>query len=501
MNKMFRSIGGRIGLGFILITVVMVSVLLLTILISDNNKNLSNTLFNLRVPTARASLKAVAGINQATSALRGWMIEQDSIYLLERQQAWDNEILPAFHEMDLLSKNWTNPDNIKRLSRAKQLLLSFEQNQLQIEKLQLKDQDKAKELLTENVRNNAFALKEILTQMTNNQRELMEVDFIALNEEMSKLVLAEWMALLVGIVISMVFAYLITRSIAGPINGAVEIAREVSKGNLEVNVNVGGLLELDILGESLEEMRRSILTGKIEADQYNWLTKGHNELYEVMRSEKDLSALSNDIIEFVTKYCKSEIGAIYLVKEDSNKLYLSGSYAFHESTVNLEYEMGKGLIGQVAASKEICEFNNVKSEDIRKSSTIIDAPPKHVIIAPITYQGGTIAVIELGREVNFTDVEKQFLKAIAESIGITLNTTIARLKVQELLEETQRQSEELEQQREELQQTNQELEEQTLKLKEQQEELQASNEELEEQTQMVEQKNQDLETARTEIEL
>src|ERR671931_123872 len=115
----------------------------------------------------------------------------------------------------------------------------------------------------------------------------------------------------------------------------------------------------------------------------------------------------------------------------------------------------------------------------------------------------------------FTTVQQAFLEQLSESIGVVLNTIIANMRTEELLEqsqtltqELQAQSEELQAQQEELQQTNKELEEQAASLKAseellqtQQEELQQTNEELEEKAQLLEEQNRRIEIKNREIEL
>ena len=100
----------------------------------------------------------------------------------------------------------------------------------------------------------------------------------------------------------------------------------------------------------------------------------------------------------------------------------------------------------------------------------------------------------------FSDTDIEFINSGMESIAISINSALAREKIQHLLSETQLQSEELQTQQEELRQMNEELEEQAQNLKQQQEELQITNEELEEQTQALEMKNKDVEMAKFDIE-
>src|SRR6184192_2541619 len=126
-----------------------------------------------------------------------------------------------------------------------------------------------------------------------------------------------------------------------------------------------------------------------------------------------------------------------------------------------------------------------------------------------------MAVVELASFQRFTPIQQTFLEQLSESIGVVLNTIIANMRTEELLEQSQQltgelqsQSEELQAQQEELQQSNKELEEQAASLKAseellqtQQEELQQSNQELEEKAQLLEEQNRRIEIKNREIEL
>ncbi len=102
------------------------------------------------------------------------------------------------------------------------------------------------------------------------------------------------------------------------------------------------------------------------------------------------------------------------------------------------------------------------------------------------------------------EVDRELFTQIAPSIGTAVKSAKYRARLQELLEETQRQSEELQAQSEELRVSNEELEEQSRALKEsqsrleeQQAELEQTNTQLEEQAQLLEAQKEDLTHAKT----
>ncbi len=233
----------------------------------------------------------------------------------------------------------------------------------------------------------------------------------------------------------------------------------------------------------------------------NWLLAGNAELNEELIGDKSLQELSNNTISFLCTYLKANIGAVYLYNDKENSLILTGRYAFSSLKDREErFRMNEGLIGQAAHEQKQISLTDIAEENIRITSSVLNAKPKHLLITPFLFEGKTVGVIEIGRLTYFNETEKEFIDASMNSIAISVNTVTTRKKIQELLEETQVQSEELQRQQEELKQTNEELEEQTQNLIQQQEELQMTNEELEEQTQSLEIKNSEVEAAKNDIE-
>ncbi|MGH8869514.1 MAG: ATP-binding response regulator, partial [Actinomycetes bacterium] len=97
-----------------------------------------------------------------------------------------------------------------------------------------------------------------------------------------------------------------------------------------------------------------------------------------------------------------------------------------------------------------------------------------------------IGVLELASFNRFTEVQKDFLELVMESIGVNVNTIIANARTDALLEESQRLASELRARSEELQ--------------DQQAELRRSNAELEEKAELLAQQNRDIEVKNFEIE-
>ena len=269
----------------------------------------------------------------------------------------------------------------------------------------------------------------------------------------------------------------------------------------------------DITSRKLAE--KEIEKTNAEIRKNNWLKTGHNNLNELMSGEKNVVDLSRAIITYLAKYINAQIGALYLIEEDTDEMMLTGSYAFsNRKNLNAKIKIGEGLVGQAAFEKEMITLSNIPDDYIRINSSLGDAVPKNLIVTPFIFEQNVLGVIELGSIQEFLAVDIEFIQSAMKKIAIAINSAASRVKLKSLLSTTQKQAQQLQAQQEELRAANEELEEQTEelkasteKLKTQQEELQASNEELEEKTDSLERQrvkvirqNDELGKAQVEIE-
>ena len=193
---------------------------------------------------------------------------------------------------------------------------------------------------------------------------------------------------------------------------------------------------------------------------------------------------------------------------DEAELQPARDLRLQAAQVGLEpLQLGEALVGQAALERKPILVTQAPDDYIKVTSALGEAAPVNIVVLPVLFEDQVMAVIELASFQPFTPVHQTFLEQLAETIGVVLNTIVATMRTEELLEqsqslarELQSQSEELQAQQEELQQTNKELEEQAASLKaseellqQQQEELQQTNEELEEKAALLEEQNQRIE--------
>ena len=156
----------KIGLGFGMMVLLLVAAISITIYQVNQAKQLTDRMVDLRVPTAQASLGMLNGMQESLAGLRGWMLLGNPVFKEVRQGAWDNWIDPSLNTLDKMSKNWTNPENVKRLAQMKGSVEKFREYQLEIENIaQTIDEEPALKILLNDAAPRAAKLASLITRM------------------------------------------------------------------------------------------------------------------------------------------------------------------------------------------------------------------------------------------------------------------------------------------------------------------------------------------------
>jgi len=244
----------------------------------------------------------------------------------------------------------------------------------------------------------------------------------------------------------------------------------------------------------------------IQARQ-DWLQFGEVGLATVIRGDKPITQLAEDILAFLAHYIGVQGGAIF--KGENGHFRQVATYGVPtDAPIPVSFGVNEGLLGQVAAEGRTILLNDVPDGYLTIGSALGRDKPRNLVIFAGETDGVVNSVIELGFFDPIDDIVLQFLGEASGAIGIALRSARFRAELQDALEETQRQAGELQAQSEELRVSNEELEEHGRALKEsharleqQQVELEQTNSQLEEQAQILETQREDLERAGNSMQL
>ncbi len=176
-----------------------------------------------------------------------------------------------------------------------------------------------------------------------------------------------------------------------------------------------------------------------------------------------------------------------------------GGYALPRERLAETLLVGEGLVGQAARSRELMHVRDVPAGYLPVSSATGQASAAELLVAPAVEHGQVYAVIELGFNRPVTDTERSLMERASEMLAVAIRSGIDRNRLQNLLEETQRQSEELQSQQEELRVSNEELEQQSRILQESQAQMEVQQTKLEQTNAHLEAQTQQLEYQREQL--
>ncbi|MES1216155.1 MAG: CHASE3 domain-containing protein, partial [Bacteroidota bacterium] len=274
-----------------------------------------------------------------------------------------------------------------------------------------------------------------------------------------------------------------------------KIAAQISSGDYKLKVDDNEADSLGAIAESLNKMSESLDYSFTSLKQREWVQSGIAELNEIMIGEKDLPALTYNILSFITTYTNAQVGAFYL-SQDQDSLKLSAGIALTKNKINQEIALGQGLAGQCALSGKELILENVSDSELTMDYSAGSIKPKYLVAVPVFHETKLKGVVEIASVKKIDTATHEFLRVAGYNIGVAINSASDHQRLQELLAETQAQSEELQSQHSELENVNAELEAQAEKLQAseeelrvQQEELNQSNQELEERSHLLEEKN------------
>ena len=313
-----------------------------------------------------------------------------------------------------------------------------------------------------------------------------------------------------SIVMGLILALLVSRSISGGMNKMVVVADAIAAGNLEAPIEISRKDEIGKLAVSVSEMQKALKKSRDESAGQNWLKTGIVRLNDVMLGETDLAGLGNNVITEIATYLDAKVGAFFLTEDREKEPVLSllGSYAYTKrKNLSNQFRFGEGLVGQSAREKKRILISNVPEDHIKVVSGLGESSPRFISVIPFLYENQVTGVIEIGFLDQPTDLQLTYLDQAMFAIAINFETVQGREQLAKALAQSQTLAEELETQQEELRATNEELEEQTQaleaseqKLKVQQEELEVANEELREKNESLEEQKREIEKTRKVIE-
>ncbi|MCX2953701.1 HAMP domain-containing protein [Lentzea sp. NEAU-D7] len=288
------------------------------------------------------------------------------------------------------------------------------------------------------------------------------------------------------------------------VRAIAEVTSAVAEGDLTRSITVEASGEVAELKDNINSMVGSLRDSTKANQDQDWLKSNLARISGLMQGRRDLAVVAELIMDELTPLVSAQFGAFYLADDidDHQELRLISSYGHPDDASRpTRFEFGQSLVGQAARSRRTIAVDDMPADYVAISSGLGRTAPVNLVVLPIVVEDQVLGVIELASVHHFTDIHRDFLEQLMETVGVNVNTIIANARTDELLAESQRlagelqsRSGELQVRQEELQRSNAELEEKAALLATQNRDIEAKNLE-------IEQARQELETRARELSL
>jgi PAS domain S-box-containing protein len=511
MRKMKLKIGNKIFGGFLILIILFV-VNATTIFITGNS---IDQVVKQSSDIIRPSKEAISDfkllVTQSKMLIINWVYVQSNIDDKEALKILHTQDYPALKDRILkLESSWEN-DSQRFLMDTVRLefesLLKVEQEVMSQLVTFENYEDPLTKLLAEDVIESQVI--PLTAQIINKLDRVAQMQLEVTQESDDELISATSrlrnITIILGaiiILIGLLSAYFMARSITLPINYIKDVVVKLGRGELvddqskkfnndEIGEmaeamenliqglrsttnfaeNIGNgkydseykpLSDHDVLGNALLEMRSNLSRVAVEDQKRNWTTEGLAKFGDILRRNNDnLEKLSDDIIRNLVTYMGCNQGGIYIINDtDGSEPYMSlmSCYAWDKKKyIDQKIHRGEGLAGQVWQEMDTVYLTEVPDDYIKITSGLGDANPKCVLIVPLKVNEEIYGVVEIASFKVFDDNEVEFVQKMAESIASTVSSVKINAKTQILLEESQEMTEQMRSQEEEMRQNMEEL--------------------------------------------
>jgi signal transduction histidine kinase/DNA-binding response OmpR family regulator/HAMP domain-containing protein len=247
------------------------------------------------------------------------------------------------------------------------------------------------------------------------------------------------------------------------VRAIAEVSTAVTQGDLTRSITVEAQGEVAELKDNINQMIANLRDTTTRNQETDWLKTNLARISALMQGQRELATVTQLIMSELTPTVSAHHGAFFLAEADSDgqprELRLIASYGYtRRDGVRDSFAPGESLVGQAALERATIRIDDAPDDYIRVSSGLGDAAPASILIMPILFEDQVLGVIELAWLRPPSEINRTFLEQLMETLGVVLNTIIANMRTEELLQQSQSLNAELEQQAQLLEERNLDIE-------------------------------------------
>jgi two-component system chemotaxis sensor kinase CheA len=237
------------------------------------------------------------------------------------------------------------------------------------------------------------------------------------------------------------------------------------------------------LAQALRSAQDNLTLAEVKSQRDRELQLGFEEMEEALIGGLEVAPLAEAVITSLCRYVGAPVGAIYLRSLVSNGappvFTRSAGFALDDLNKATHYELGQGLVGQVAKTGQPMEILSppeaplVVDDGLRRRRR-----PNVLALYPLGDTDQVIGVICLGLQEGLKGGKRRFTERILRSVAMAFQAAMARQAAEATLKDFKDLASRLQHQQEVMQSTNQRLEEQAIELERAHQEAEVRNADL-----------------------
>jgi signal transduction histidine kinase/CheY-like chemotaxis protein/HAMP domain-containing protein len=247
------------------------------------------------------------------------------------------------------------------------------------------------------------------------------------------------------------------------VRAIAEVSTAVTQGDLTRSISVEAQGEVAELKDNINQMIANLRDTTTRNQDTDWLKTNLARISGLMQGQRDLATVSQLIMSELTPSVTAQHGAFFLLSTTDDardpELRLIASYGYERrKDVPKSFALGESLVGQAALERKTIKIDEAPEDYIRISSGLGSTSASSIMIMPVLFEDQLLGVIELAWLRAPGEIHRTFLEQLMETLGVVLNTIIANMRTEELLEQSQSLNSELEQQAQMLEERNLDIE-------------------------------------------
>ncbi|WP_020674256.1 HAMP domain-containing protein [Amycolatopsis nigrescens] len=292
-------------------------------------------------------------------------------------------------------------------------------------------------------------------------------------------------------------------NLTAQVRAIAAVATAVTAGDLTRQITVDASGEVAELKDNINQMIANLKETTRTNREQDWLKTNLARISGLMQGHRDLSAVTSLILRELAPLVGAQQGAFFLAQRGEDETVVLQQIAGYgrspQVRPGLRFALGESLVGQAAADKGTILVTDAPPDYVTISSGLGATTPISVIVLSVLFEGRVLGIVELASVHEFTEMHRELLEQLRETIGVNVNTILANSRTESLLTESQRlagelraQSEQLQERQKELSRSNTELAEKAALLAQQNSAIEVKNFEIEQARQELEERAEQL---------